>query len=99
MDVRGRVGRGLRAGGLGDGCVVVLMLARGGRPRERQDKLRVFLCVFIDAVVGVDGDDGAEGERVGGVAEAPELFDFGVGQGADFGEVEVGREWFDAGHG
>lgn len=55
------------------------------------------LCGVVDAIVCREGDHGAEGVGIVGVAEAPEVFDFAGGEGGDLFEVEVGGEGFYAG--
>lgn len=49
--------------------------------RERQDELRVAARGAFDACVGCRRDRGAQGGGGGGVAEAPDLGDFGGGEG------------------
>ena len=53
----------------------------------------------FDLAVYIHGDAGAEGVRVRNVSQAPEGGDFLGGEGANFGEVEVGGEGFDGGFG
>ena len=73
VDVCGRICGGLGSRRVsGSGAVVIGGLVVGRRRAgQGQDELGVFLRVLVDAVVGIDGDNGAEGERVGSVAEAP----------------------------
>jgi hypothetical protein len=66
---------------------------------EWEYELRVFVRGGEEALVDRERNYGAEGEGRGGVAEAPDVFDFGGWEGEDFGEVEVGGEGLDAGFG
>lgn len=66
---------------------------------QGQNELRVAAGGVFDGVVGGGWDGGAEGVGGGGVAEAPEEFDFFGGEGEGFGDVEVGGEGFNAGGG
>ena len=50
----------------------------------------------FDAGVGRPRDYGAEGSRVRGVTEAPDVFDLARGEFKGFGNVDVGGEGFDA---
>ena len=56
----------------------------------------MLVCGARDGGVGAERDGGAEGGGVGGVAEAPDGFDFGLGEGARLFDVDEGGEGFDA---
>ena len=80
--------------------VLLLVWGFGGHgARKGEDELRVALGGGFDAPVGLVGDAGAEGLCGGGVAEAPDVFDFFGRQGEGFGDVDEGGEGFDAGWG
>ena len=61
--------------------------------------MRMFLCCGFERFVDVEGDDGAEGLGVVDVAQAPDGFEFFLGEGARFFDVEIGGERFNAGVG
>lgn len=97
MYVRRRALR-VAAKAVGSLCDVAGAVLSGGS-WEGQDELWVFECGGVDASVGHERDDGAEGFGVRGEAEAPDVFDFAGGEGVQFGQVQVGGEGFDAGFG
>lgn len=66
---------------------------------QRQDKVGVLFGGCFDRAVGGEWDCCAKRLGGGGVAEPPDGFDFGRGEGQCFGDVEVGGEGFEAGGG
>ena len=76
MDVRTGVG------------VICAVLFLGLVAWQGQDKLWVLTSGGDDALVGFDGDDGADGVGVSGVAETPDGFDFLGREAAHFLDVD-----------